>query len=80
MLRIYPVLLDLVHRVVPLIKEIERRDPISEGSTAGPCRARRSTSLIEVAVAFGYLPTIDPRLRDRFNHVLGTLVRLVGGH
>jgi len=107
MLRIYPVLLDLVRRVVPLIKEIERRDPdlgrqcrralssaplnVAEGSSnRGRNRAARyHTALgslrevlagLEVAVAFGYLPAIDPALRDHFDHVLGTLVRLVGGH
>ena len=107
MLRIYPVLLDLVRRVVPLIKEIERRDPdlarqcrralgsallnVAEGSyNRGRNRiARYHTALgslrevlagLEVAVAFGYIPHIEPELQDRFNHVLGTLVRLVGGH
>jgi hypothetical protein len=28
----------------------------------------------------GYLPGVEPALRARFDHVLGTLVRLVGGH
>jgi hypothetical protein len=27
-----------------------------------------------------YLPGVEPALRARFDHVLGTLVRLVGGH
>jgi hypothetical protein len=30
------------------------------------------------AAAIGYLPDVDPQLRRRFDHVLGTLVRLVG--
>jgi hypothetical protein len=34
----------------------------------------------EVAAAMGYLPGLHPALRARFDHVLGTLVRLVGGH
>jgi hypothetical protein len=34
----------------------------------------------EVAAAMGYLPPVDPQLRARFDYVLGTLVRLVGGH
>jgi hypothetical protein len=28
----------------------------------------------------GYVPEVDPALRARFDHVLGTLVRLAGGH
>jgi hypothetical protein len=28
----------------------------------------------------GYLPGVQPALRARFDHVLGTLVRLVGRH
>lgn len=52
-------------------------------------RARYHTSLgslrevlacFEVAAAMGYLPEVEPELRGRFNHVLGTLVNLVGGH
>ena len=47
-----------------------------EGLLAGPgCAVAR-----EVAEALGYLPEIDPVLRRRFDMVLGTLVRLVGGH
>jgi hypothetical protein len=34
----------------------------------------------EVGAALGYLPDVDPALRCRFDHVLGTLVRLSGGH
>jgi four helix bundle protein len=107
MLRIYPILLQLVRSVRPLIKELERRDPdlarqckralssaplnVAEGSySRGRNRAARYHSALgslrevlacfEVAAALGYLPDVDPELRDRFDHVLGTLVRLVGGH
>jgi hypothetical protein len=31
-----------------------------------------------VAEALGYLPEVEPALGGRFDHVLGTLVRLVG--
>ena len=41
---------------------------------------REALACFEVAAAFGYLPEIDPELRRQFDHVLGTLVRLVGGH
>jgi four helix bundle protein len=41
---------------------------------------REVLACLEVAAALGYLPNVDPGLRRRFDHVLGTLVRLVGGH
>ena len=41
---------------------------------------REVLACFEVAAALGYLPDVDPELRGRFDHVLGTLVRLVGGH
>jgi hypothetical protein len=33
---------------------------------------------MEVAHALGYVPNIEPALRERFDQVIGTLVRLVG--
>lgn len=107
MLRIYPVLLELVRSLRPLVRELERRDPdlarqcrraltsaplnLAEGSySRGKNRAARyHTALgslrevlacLEVAAAQGYLPEVDPALRRRFDHILGTLVHLVGGH
>ena len=41
---------------------------------------RETLACFEVAAALGYLPEVEPELRRRFEHVLGTLVRLVGGH
>jgi four helix bundle protein len=41
---------------------------------------REVLSCLEVAAALGYLPPVDAALRDRFDKILGTLVRLVGGH
>ena len=41
---------------------------------------REALACLEVAAALGYLPEVDPELTRRFDHVLGTLVRLVGGH
>jgi hypothetical protein len=41
---------------------------------------REVLACFEVAAALGYLPAVEPELRRRFDHVLGTLVRLVGGH
>src|SRR5260221_8937910 len=107
MLRIYPVLLELVRSVMPLVKALERHDPdlarpcggalssaplnVAEGSySRGRNRAARYHTALgslrevlacfEVAAALGYVPEVDPELRSRFDHVLGTLVRLVGGH
>jgi four helix bundle protein len=39
--------------------------------------AREVLSCLEVAFAMGYIPEIDAELRARFDHVIGTLVRLV---
>jgi four helix bundle protein len=39
---------------------------------------REVLACLEVANAMGYLPPIETELRGRFDHVLGTLVRLVG--
>ena len=107
MLRIYPVLLQLVRDLRPTAIELARRDTdlarqfrraltsgplnVAEGSySRGKNRhARYHTALgslrevlacLEVAAALGYLPEVDDQLRDRFDHVIGTLVRLVGGH
>jgi four helix bundle protein len=107
MLRIYPVLLELVRSLKPLVQQLARHDRnlaeqcltalasaplnVAEGSySRGRNRnARYHTALgslrevlacFEVAAALGYLPDVDPELRRRFDHVLGTLVRLVGGH
>jgi four helix bundle protein len=107
MLRIYPVLLDLVRSLKPVLKQLERCDSdlarqfkkalssaplnVAEGSyNRGKNRpARYHTALgslrevlacCEVAEALGYIPEIDPEIRRRFDHVLGTLVKLVGGH
>ena len=41
---------------------------------------REALACFAVAAAFGYLSELEPQLRARFDHVLGTLVRLVGGH
>jgi len=41
---------------------------------------REVLACFEVAAAMGYLPEVDVELRQRFDHVLGTLVRLSGGH
>ena len=41
---------------------------------------REVQACFEVAAAVGYLPKLDEAMRQRFDHVLGTLVNLVGGH
>ena len=108
MLRIYPVLLQLVRfRQTAGRRAPKRRDPdlarqcrkalasaplnVAEGSyNRGRNRlARYHTALgslrealacFEVGAALGYMPDVEPELRRRFDHVIGTLVRLVGGH
>jgi len=56
------------------------------GSRAGRRRARYDDALgsareslanLEAAQAAGYLRYIDPELRNRFDHIIGTLVKLV---
>lgn len=41
---------------------------------------REALACLEVAAALGYLAPVAPETRRRFDQVLGTLVRLVGGH
>jgi four helix bundle protein len=41
---------------------------------------REALACFETAAAMGYLPDIDAQLRDRFDRVLGTFVKLIGGH
>jgi hypothetical protein len=41
---------------------------------------REVLACLEVAAALGYMPEREAALRARFDRVLGTLVRLAGGH
>jgi four helix bundle protein len=106
MLRIYPVLLDLIRSLRPLLADLERHDSdlarqcrralasvplnVAEGSySRGRNRASRYHNALgslrevlacfEAAEALGYSAEIEPALRGRFDHVLGTLVRLACG-
>ena len=103
MLRIYPVLLELVRELRGPLREIERHDPdlgrqcrralcsvplnVAEGAySRGRNRAARYHTALgslrevlacfEVAAALGYAPDVAPELQRRFDHALGTLVRL----
>ncbi len=107
MLKIYPVLLELVRVLAPMVRELERRDAdlarqcrralasaplnVAEGMySRGRNRAARYHTALgslrevqacfEVGVALGYVKELEPEVRGRFDHVLGTLVRLAGGH
>ena len=40
--------------------------------------ARETLACVEVAVALGYLREVDASLIDALDHIIGTLVRLVG--
>jgi four helix bundle protein len=39
--------------------------------------ARETVANLEVAVAIGYIDSVDPVLRNRFDHIIGTLVKIV---
>jgi four helix bundle protein len=104
MLRIYPVLLELVQVLKPARDALERHDPdlarqyrralasaalnVGEGSgSRGKNRVVRYHSALgsmrevlvslEFAAAMGYMAPVEPAVRARFDHVIGTLVRLV---
>ncbi len=104
MLRIYPVRIELIREMRPLVEQIERLDrdqarqlrrsatsivlnlAEGEGCRGGTQRARFHDSLgsaretlanLEVAEALGYVRPLDAGFRDRFDRVIGTLVRLV---
>ncbi len=77
MLRIYPVLLELVRVLVP-------RGSVSHGARLAPRGAgllrEPAAAKAGVAAVLGYLPDLDAEVIRRFDHVLGTLVNLAGGH
>ena len=39
--------------------------------------ARETLANLEVAEAIGYVVGVEPRVRQRFDHIIGTLVKLV---
>ena len=39
--------------------------------------ARETLANLELAAAIGYIDGIDPVLRNRFDHIIGTLVKIV---
>jgi four helix bundle protein len=39
--------------------------------------ARETLANLETAVAIGYVSSIEPRVRQRLDHIIGTLVNLV---
>ncbi len=49
------------------------------GRTSALGSLREVLACFEVGAALGYVPPLDVALRDRIDHVLGTLVRLSGG-
>lgn len=104
MLRIYPVCLQMIRDVKPLIAQIARFDrdhaqqlrkssmsvPLNvaegSGSRGGRRRARYDDALgsareslanLEAAHAAGYIRPLDDTVRNRFDHIIGTLVKLV---
>jgi len=106
MLKIYPVVLEVIASLRPILVQIERRDRdlgrqlrraassvalnMAEGMySRGQNRSlryhtalgsmRETRACLEVAVAFGYLASVEIEIESRCNHVIGTLVRLVEG-
>jgi len=106
MLNIYPVVLEGIASLRPILVQIERRDrdlsrqlrraasSVALNIAEGMCSRGRNRTLryhtalgsmretracLEVAVAFGYLASVDVELERRCDHVTGTLVRLVEG-
>ena len=104
MLRIYPVAVQTVRDVKPLIEQISRFDRdharqlrkstmstvlnVAEGSGSRGGRrraryedalgsARESVANLEASEAAGYIRSFDAELRARFDHIIGTLVRIV---
>ena len=104
MLRIHDVAVELVREVMPVLREIDRKDPdlarqarravmsmplnIAEGSEqVGKRRAfhyrvalgsaRETWSALLVGEAANYIAAPSPELKNRFNHVIGTLHRCV---
>jgi four helix bundle protein len=104
MLKIYPVVLELVREVAPVIRVVRGRSTglgdqmeralisvplnVAEGAysrgrnqqarfqtAAGS--ARETLACLETAEAMGFIGPMRPELAARFNHVIGTLVRLV---
>ena len=103
-LRIYPVALQLVRAVSPLLSRLRGHSAslgdqlerslasvplnIAEGEFsrgknrharyhAAAASAREAWSCLETAVAFGWLDTVPPEIEALFNHVIGTLMRIV---
>jgi four helix bundle protein len=104
MLKIYPVVLELVREVAPVIRVVRARSPVlgdqmeralisvplnvAEGAysrgrnqqarfqiAAGS--ARETLACLETAQAMGFIGPLSTGLGARFDHVIGTLVRLV---
>ena len=103
-LKIYPVVLDLVRKLAPLLLSLRSRSSalgdqlerslisiplnVAEGAySRGKNRqaryhsalgsAREALACFETAEALGWVGPLDPELVRLFQHVIGTLVRLV---
>jgi four helix bundle protein len=103
MLKIYPVVLELVREVAPVLRVVRARSAalgdqmeralisvplnVAEGDysrgrnqqarfqfAAGS--ARETLACLETAEVMGFIGALSPELRARFDHVIGTLVRL----
>ena len=103
-LKIYPVVLELVRRLAPVIRALRSHSAalaeqmeralisvplnVAEGAYSrgknrqarfhsAAASARETLACLETAEALGFIGPIEPELGALFNHVIGTLVRLV---
>ncbi len=76
-LRIDPVCLAMVRDVRPYAERGLRggRRRLSYDYALG--EPRETLANLEVAQAIGYVPAIEAQLRQRLDHIIGTLVNLV---
>src|SRR5689334_21100734 len=106
-LKIYPVILELVRRLAPLVRVLRARSSalgdqmeralisiplnVAEGAysrgrnrqarfQSAAASARETLACLETAEAMGFIEPIEPELGALFNHVIGTLVRLIEPH
>ena len=104
MLKIYPVVLDLVRRLAPMVQVLRSRSAalgdqmeralisiplnVAEGAysrgrnrqaryQSAAASAREVFACLETAHAMGFMGPIERELIARFDHVIGTLVRLI---
>jgi hypothetical protein len=87
MLQIYPVVLDWLEELVPIVSQIARHDRDlarqlrrSSTSVIALREMRESYAALEVAQRVRYVKPLEPAFEEQCRKILGTLVRLVFPH